>query len=276
MNRHQNIDEVLRTLDAADDAPSPDAGRARADLDRILSTDRASHKVLPPMAPGATCSGKRVPYARSRRAVVVGSLVAAATAGLFVIPALTGGDPAFASWTATPITLSDQDRDEAVADCRASNMGTGNGMYEEDITVAEVAIAERRGAWVTVVLTGADGFDATCVTDASAPWFNKSMIGSVGKVGPETDPEPRTLQATQLGTGLIESNPISMASGRAGSDVTGITYTSVTGEEVVATVAKGQFAFWLPGDELQDASSVGATVEVTYRDGTTETQSIRF
>lgn len=155
-------------------------------------------------------------------------------------------------------------------------MDAGNGMYEEDITIAEVAIAERRGAWVTVILAGADGFDAACVTDVSAPWFDKSMIGSIGKFGAGTEPEPRSLKATHLGTGQIGSNSISMASGRAGSDVKGIKYTSVTGDEVIATVAKGQFAFWLPGDELQDASSVGATVEVTYNDGTAETQSISF
>lgn len=53
MSSHHDIDEVLRTLDAANGAPPPDSGRARADLDRILSVDAASQKALPPIAPRA-------------------------------------------------------------------------------------------------------------------------------------------------------------------------------------------------------------------------------
>jgi hypothetical protein len=45
---------------------------------------------------------------------------------------------------------------------------------------------------------------------------------------------------------------------------------------VIATVAKGHFAFWLPGNELQNASEKGVPVDVTYRDGSTETQLLNF
>ncbi|WP_394250371.1 hypothetical protein [Arthrobacter pityocampae] len=195
---------------------------------------------------------------------------------MFVIPGLIGGDAAFATWTAAPVTLSEEDRDDAVADCLASSKDVGDNMYTEDLANAEVAIAERRGAWVTVVLAGADGFDATCTTDASAPWWDKGMIGSIGKLGAETDPSPRALKPTQLGTGVIMNEPISVATGRAGDDVAGITYTSVAGDDVIATVSNGQFAFWLPGDELENASDGGSIVTVRYRDGTTEIQEMRF
>ena len=191
-------------------------------------------------------------------------------------PTVTGGDPAFATWTAAPVTLSGADRDDAVADCLAWKKDTRGGMYAEDLAAADVAIAERRGAWTTVVLTGADGFEATCTTDASAPWFDRGMVGSIGKLGAETDPAPRALKPTQLGTPVIMNEPISMAAGRAGGDVAGITYTSINGEDVIATVSKGQFAFWLPGDELQDAADGGFTVTVTYTDGTTEAQQLSF
>ncbi|WAP50795.1 hypothetical protein OL239_12375 [Arthrobacter sp. ATA002] len=202
--------------------------------------------------------------------------MAATTAGLLVVPALTGGDRAFATWTANPVSLSGTDRDDAVTDCLDANESTGDGMYSDDLAAAEVAVAERRGAWMTVVLAGPGGFEATCITDASAPWFDKGMIGSIGKLGAETDPGPRSLKPTQLGTGMIMNKPISVASGRAGDDVVGVTYTSITGEEVTATVSKGQFAFWLPGDELQDASDGGSTVVLTYRDGTTGIQELSF
>lgn len=102
------------------------------------------------------------------------------------------------------------------------------------------------------------------------------MFGSIGKLGYETDPAARGLAATQLGTGVISNAPLSIASGRAGSDIEAITYTTAAGERVIATVAKGQFAFWLPGNELENASEQGVAVNVTYRDGSTETQLLNF
>lgn len=62
-----------------------------------------------------------------------------------------------------------------------------------------------------------------------------------------------------------------MVAGDAGSEVTGVSYDSRTHGRVSATVAAGRFALWLPGDELRNASNDGAQVQVTYRDGTTDT-----
>ncbi|WP_104179812.1 hypothetical protein [Arthrobacter sp. B0490] len=140
----------------------------------------------------------------------------------------------------------------------------------------EVAIAERRGAWVTVILTGADGYEATCITDASALIRGGNMIGSSGRPI-AADLAPRALKATQLGVGQVsDDGPLSMASGQAGSDVTGITYMSIEGDEVIATVSEGHFAFWLPGDEFTTTADAGLPVIVTYTDGTTEAQNLNF
>ncbi|WP_394253575.1 hypothetical protein [Arthrobacter pityocampae] len=278
MTRNKDIDTLLRHMDPATEAPPARPQRARTDLEHVLSHDPSPTVRATTTAhrDGSTRPQPATPSIRRRRAVVLGGLVAATTAGLFVVPALAGGDAAFATWTASPVTLSGQDREDAVADCLASNEDVGDGMYAEDLANSEVAIAERRGAWMTVVLTGADGFESTCTTDASAPWFDKGMIGSIGRLGTDADPTPRTLKPTQLGTGMIMNEPISMAAGRAGEDITGITYTSITGEDITATVSAGYFAFWLPGDELQDASDGGSIVTVTYRDGTSETQELSF
>ncbi|MCC3274904.1 hypothetical protein LJ753_03320 [Arthrobacter sp. zg-Y20] len=292
MKRLQDIDTMLRSMDAANEAPDARPQRAQADLEHILagSTARRTTATAPATVPAKVGVGeparagrndlfrgqKHGAPVRRRRAVVLGGLAAAATAGLLVLPSLSGGDAAFATWTANPVTLSGADLDEAAADCMASNKNTGDGMYAQDLAAAEVAIAERRGEWMTVVLTGADGFEATCITDGSAPLFDGGMIGSIGRLGAETDPAARSLAPTQLGTGMIRNKPISIASGRAGDDVVGVTYTSIAGEEVAATVFKGHFALWLPGAELQDASGGGTTVNVTYRDGTTGTQELSF
>lgn len=274
MKSDQNLDLLLRSMDAAEQNSQPNPTRAQADLARILSSQPT------PAAPNSRLGINRElakPKAnRRRRAVTLGGLAAAVTAGLLIMPALSEGDPAFATWTAAPGTLTGSERDHAVSDCLNSKQHVGGGMYSTELSTAEVAIAERRGAWVTVVLSGRDGFEATCTTDATAPWFREGMIGSIGKPSNATALPARGIAATQLGTGTIADKPISIASGRVGTEVVAVTYTSAANEEVIATVAKGQFAFWLPGNEMQNASDQGLPVNVTYTNGTTETQRLNF
>ncbi|MEV7648495.1 hypothetical protein [Arthrobacter sp. NPDC089319] len=69
----------------------------------------------------------------------------------------------------------------------------------------------------------------------------------------------------------MSAGNISVAAGPAGSDIVVVTYKSRNNEYVTATVSKGQFALWLPGNELKDAATQGVEVEVTYIDGTTGT-----
>lgn len=273
MKSDQRIDTLLRSMDAAEQGSRPDPVRAKADLDRILS----AHQVIGSNSTMQISHDPRKPRThRRRRAIALAGLTAAVTAGSVIMPALSGGDPAFATWTAAPGTLTGSERDDAVSDCRNSKQNVGGGMYSADLSAAEVAIAERRGVWVTVVLSGRDGFEATCTTDASAAWFRKGMIGSIGKPTNATALPARGIAATQLGTGTIADEPISIASGRVGTDVTGLSYTTADKVSVVATVSKGQFAFWLPGNELQNAADQGVPVHVTYSDGSSETQLLNF
>lgn len=273
MKNDQRIDTLLRSMDAAEQSSPPDPMRAQADLNRILSSQ-------PVIASNSTTRTSHEPDKpktyRRRRALTLAGLAAAVTAGFVIMPALSGGDPAFATWTAAPGTLTGLERANAVSDCRNSKQHVGGGMYSAELSSAEVAIAERRGAWVTVVLGGPDGFEATCTTDATAPWFRKGTIGSIGKPTNVTALQARGIAATELGTGTIADKPISIASGRVGTDVTGLSYTNADKEDVVATVAKGQFAFWLPGNELQNATDHGVPAHVTYSDGSSEIQMLNF
>ena len=100
MIRNQDVDTLLRTLDAADHRGPANTQRARTDLYRILSTD-------PAQRPTRTTAGKdrqprRNARSAARRVAVVGGMVAVATAGMIIVPSLSGGDPAFASWTPLP------------------------------------------------------------------------------------------------------------------------------------------------------------------------------
>jgi hypothetical protein len=273
MKSDQNLDTLLRSLDPAGQSSAPDPSRAAKDLTRIL---RSSIPATPNNRLRVSNAAKRKTN-RRRRAVTLGGLAAAATAALLVMPAISGeGDPAFATWTAVPGTLIGSERDNAVSDCRRSTQRVGGGMYSVEHSAAEVAIAERRGAWVTVVLSGPDGFEATCTTDATAPLFDKGSFGSVGKPNTVAALPARGIAPTQLGTGTIADKPISLASGRVGADVAAITYTSASKEDVTATVAKGHFAFWLPGNDLQNAADEGVPVKVTYKNGSTERQVLDF
>lgn len=275
MKSDQNLDTLLRSMDAAEKSSRPNPTRAEADLNRILGSQPVSIPLNGRL--GVSHKPAKNKANQRRRAVALGGLAAAVTAGLLIIPALSGGgDPAFATWTAAPGTLIGSERDNAVADCRSSTQRVGGGMYSAELSAAEVAIAERRGAWVTVILTGPDGFEASCTTDVTAPWFQKGSFGSVGKPVNAAALPARGIAVTRLGTGTIADKPLSIASGRVGADVAAISYTNSAGEEVTATVAKGQFAFWLPGNELQDASDRGVPVVVTYRDGSTQTQLLNF
>lgn len=206
-----------------------------------------------------------------RRLGILAAAVAAVTAGLLVLPGLSGGDAALATWTAVPTEMNAKERHDVAEDCRGSKKDVGGGMYQQDLAAAKVAISERRGVWTTVVLAGQGGFSALCITDDSFHLFGKSMIGSVGRPAVGAPLAPRELRASALGTGTMDAGNISLAAGEAGSAVVGMTYKSKTQGEVAATVSMGRFALWLPGEELRNASSEGMEVQVKYDDGTTGT-----
>lgn len=249
---------TLRTLDSAAPPADPHNPRARADLARILAVD--------PTQPRAK--------ARSRkgfRLAAAAATVAVAATAIFMLPSLLNGDRAYASWTARPTGLSAQAAADAGSACRdVQRHGPGTD-YRDDLQRATVAIAERRGVWTLVVLSGANGFSALCITDESTVLF-RDWFGSIGVSAVTVG--SRDVVATELGVGTADTGELSVAAGYAGADVTGVTYQSASRGQVAATVAAGRFALWLPGNELMDASRTGIPVQVTYRDGSTATRRL--
>ena len=271
MIRDEQTDMLLRTLDPADAAASGGTPRARTDLERILAADPAG-QAFPAGPAAAPAPGDaqnlhplppRKVHRKVRRGVLIGA-AAAVTAGLIALPALSGGDPAYATWTAVPTTLSPAASAKAGDDCRSSE-----GHTEKDSAArAEVAIAEQRGAWTTVMLAGDDGWSAMCVSDDSM--FGGSFGYSGGPGGSPT-PGPRNLLPQGMGTGTTSAGSLSMVAGAAGSDVVGVAYLSQAEGEVIGSLSKGQFVLWFPGDELQDYDTdhdgEGVELMVTYADG---------
>lgn len=271
MNRSDNLDGALRLLDRADHSVDSTTPRARADLDAILASEPA--RVTPPrLAPRAALAARAPKLSRPvRRVALLGGVAAAAAAVMVVTPALTGGDQAFATWKATPQGMTAQEREQAGDACREVQAGGPGSAFVDRLDRSDTVVAERRGAWTTVMLSDVDGFGALCITDESAHRFDKAWIGSVGIPSDYVAPGPRDLFATDLGMGTMSSGDISMAAGDAGPEVASVVYDSQSHGRVVATVAEGHFALWFPGDELLNASSDGVDVEVTYNDGTTDT-----
>jgi hypothetical protein len=145
-------DTLLRQLDPADPPKAKLSKRARADLEWILSTDRR---------PAATAP-RRTPRAR----VALGLAAAAAVAVAVVLApsALRSGDTAFASWTATASTLPATEKAHAGEHCRQELSRADSAAGR-----APVALADRRGDWTTVVLSGDNGFTGLCVTGLRRP-----------------------------------------------------------------------------------------------------------
>ncbi|GAA3439786.1 hypothetical protein [Kutzneria kofuensis] len=264
MTRTTDMFVTLRTLDPADADVDPHNPRARAELERILAVD-----------PTLPLDHTRAKARRRRgvRLVAATATVVTAAAALVILPSLTNGDRAFASWTSRPTGLSAQAAADAGTECRDAQLDGPGAGHHDDLQHTDTAIAERRGEWTLVILAGANGFSALCITDESTVLF-RSWFGSLGTPVDHAASGPRDVVATDLGTGAIDAGELSVAAGYAGSDVTGVTYHSAGRGQVAATVAKGRFALWLPGDELKDASRVGVQVQVTYRDGSTATRRL--
>lgn len=254
---------VLKTLDPATTDADPFSPQARAGLQRILASDR-----------GSASAPLRVdrPRRYGARIAAAGGLLVAAVAALIVVPSSFGRDAAFATWTADPAALSPADSARAAESCR-DQQGSGSPDYGRDLAAATTAISERRGAWTLVVLAGRDGFSALCISDQPRPLF-QTFFGSIGATPSAARPAPRALTATSLGTGAIDGNELSVATGLAGADVRSVSYRSPSRGKISASVAAGQFALWLPGDELEGAARRGVPLQVTYRDGTTATLTV--
>lgn len=248
---------ILHQLDPADSPKAELSDRARADLEWILSTD-AGPTALPT---------RRTP--RLRVAVGLTAAAVLAVAGVLAPSALRGGDTAFASWIPTAGTLTATERAQAAQSCRQELSDS-----EPAAGRAHMALADRRGDWTTVVLSGVGGFSGLCITDASTGWFRKDMIGSAG-VATGLDPVgARGVVATDLGTGTMAAGDISLAAGFVGPQVSGIAIDTESHGVVMATIAGGRFALWFPGDELRDGGTV--PVEVTYADGSTATVALEL
>lgn len=256
---------ALRDLDPASSRllTAEERDRAHATFARIVAT--------PPPEPAPE-------RPRRRRGLVLAGLVA--TVGAAVPALLLGGGSAFGSWTPTPEPLSGVPASEAATTCRAALGAPDRG--------EQVVIAERRGGWTYVLLTGPDSEQVCLMPEGlvghpyPAEHTTEGFLASSGDPGEAPSPAPDRIVETESGAGSVPSGGlwhfgddeewVSWVQGHVGSDVTGVTVHAPTGVDVETSVAHGRFAAWWPSaaprsDNLEVMGAWSYTL--TLADGST-------
>lgn len=244
-----NLDDRLRTIDPARYIESElgTGERARATFSRIITSEASTAPVERPL--------------RRRRTKYVVTATAASGALLFVA-------------TARPATPAErQSLGEACIDLHSD---PGARPENHHFTVAP---AEVRGDYAYVVLGGADGFEATCLTRPEP-----APVLGYGFMAPLTgQPSPRGIVTNRVRSGQLEANSSQYeVTGKVGTDVVAVT-VEAPGVDVHATVQNGRFAAWWPGatnTSLFTRLTGGGgppnpDVTLTYRDGTTHRAPIQ-
>jgi hypothetical protein len=233
-----SLSAALRHLDAAPQTTLTEAERQRADkaFARIVATQEEDRSLV-----------ARGPARRRRSRVLMpaGLLAAAGSAAAALV---FGGSSALASWTPTPETLTSTETSAAADTCRA-DLG---------VPLSEAAsVAERRGDWTYVLVSGASG-EGTCLMRNSVAGQDPTGHEVFGDF--DTDPRTPTSVArdgileagssvASVDDGLFHEDWLTWTYGYVGADVTGITVHTPQGVDVEASVENGRFAAWWPSQK---------------------------
>jgi hypothetical protein len=258
MSRHSadTVTAALRDLD-----PAPSTELTQAEVDRAdAAFARIVAKPCDEPSPGVLGRPRR---SRSRLLVAAG-LAGAVGVGTPVL--LLGGGSAYGSWTPTPVPLTDAVATEAAATCRAALDVPDRG--------ERVAVAERRGVWTYVLLTGPQA-EAICLMPEELvgqdPSDRREFFGSY-----ETDPvAPPTLDPDRIDEytnmqGNTDEGWFLWVEGYVGSDVTGVTLHTSSGLDIEASVSGNRFAAWWPSrKQSSDHPAETWSYTVNLTDGST-------
>ncbi len=237
MTRHTDGVVMTDALSHLDPAPSTDlteAERERADATfaRIVATPSDAPVPVEPDRP----------HRRRNRLLVTAG--AAGAAGV-VVPTLLLGGNAYGSWTPTPEPLTGAATAEAATTCRAVLDVPDRG--------ERVAVAERRGEWTYVLLTGPRAEAACLMPDdlvGQVPTERGDFFGSYDTDPPAPPtPDPSGIDETTSMVGGTSEGWFSWVEGYVGSDVTGVTVHTSAGVDIEASVAGNRFAAWWPSHE---------------------------
>ncbi len=191
---------------------------------------------------------------------------------------VTNAEPAFASWTAVPAAATPHDVTVARDACRRGlRAGPSLARLPLDWGAARLALAERRGAFVAVVLrTVEPDVSLHCLVrnDPGSP--DAEVIDASGGAGAGTPRErPASIPPDAIGeftfTDRFDRGGAAMADGLVGTGVTAVTL-HVGAVAVQATVHDGLFAAWWPtkgplSRSLANGPRAITRVDLTLADG---------
>ena len=237
MRRHTSSTLVTATLRDLDPAPGTDL--TTAELERA---DAAFARIVATPSDVPAPAEPERPHRRRRRLLMTAGL--AGVAGVAIPGLLLGGGNAYGSWTPTPEALTDAAAARAATTCR-----TALGAPDRE---GRVAVAERRGEWTYVLLTG-PGTEAICLMPNDDIGKNPSTGGGVfGSYSPSDAPAPPTLAPDRIventsAEGSTDEGWFNWLEGYVGSDVTGVTVHTSSGFDIQASVVGNRYAAWWPG-----------------------------
>lgn len=208
---NEQLESDLRAALRARAARVPDASALRlSDVDYNPRTRR----LRPPVAIGAVAS----------TAAAAGALAAIVSLG-------AGASNAFAGWTPRPTAAAPGQIEAAQTSCKAS---------QSPIAGLPLKLSDTRGPFTFSIYADAND-SATCI---QGPSFT-AVSGSMSSY-PVNVPAGHILLSNSHATDRSGA-AYSLAEGRAGVDVTGVTLTLDDGSNVQATVGNGWFVAWWPG-----------------------------
>ncbi len=275
------LDPALRALDPAPTFEPVDRDRQAALLATVLASNTGT---------GATSAPppRRRP---ARRLALAGVAAGAVAAASLVLPGLSDGY-AYASWTPHPEPVAAPDLALVHTAC-LDEFGSSPAMSQgADRVVARdltVRLAERRGTWVGILLTGNQSntqWEVSCLAELPAGTTDVKHVswaagGGGGFAAPEThELVPGAVAEFGVDTGLFGSGrrqPASVTSGQVGPDVARVTIHS-GGTTAEASMQDGTYAVWWPGTAFDTSTplppsgkggpELTITYDLTLRDGT--------
>lgn len=226
------MDAALSDLDPSARTELTEAENARADT-------MFARIVAAPIDESVPAQPARPPQRRRRLLVTLGL---AGAAGVGIPMLLLGGGTAYGSWTPKPESLSGVAATEAATTCRAALGHSDSG--------DRIALAERRGDWTYVLLTG-PGTESVCLMPndlvGENPGSATLFFGSYDPDAPAPPPLGKDhFNETTSGEGSTEEGWFAWTQGYVGNDVTGVTVHTSTGLDIEASVTGNRFAAWWP------------------------------
>jgi hypothetical protein len=187
---------------------------------------------------------------RIRRLPTIGLLGTTGTAAAIalVVSLSSGAAPAFAGWQATPTTSASAPPAPGANSCGGPGLGT-------------LVLTDSRGPYTAAIYSQG----STSAADTSTICLSGDSIFMSSR---SSSTVPVTVGAGQLlfagGTTRDSAgDQLTLADGRAGSDVSAVTLDLSDGTQVQATVSNGWYMAWWPG------ATTATTAEVTTPSGTT-------